>query len=79
MTNENKVVHPHDHYFKLMMSDPKVVKEFFSRYLPTSIIDALKFETIVQQKTSYISDELRKQEVDLLFSVEFNILYNKCL
>ena len=69
---EDKIVHPHDHYFKLMMSNPKVVTEFFNSYLPTNLKSALNFETIIQQKNSYVSDELKEQEVDLLFSVEFN-------
>lgn len=69
---EDKVVYPHDHYFKLTMSDPKVAKEFFNRYLPANIRSSLNFETIVQQKESYISEALKKQEVDLLFQAEFN-------
>ena len=72
MASKGKIIHPHDHYFKLMMSDPSVIKEFCNRYLPANLKSSLNFETIDQRKTSYISDELKLQEMDLLFSVEFN-------
>jgi predicted transposase/invertase (TIGR01784 family) len=54
------------------MSDPEIMKEFFDRYLPTDIKDMLNFETIVQRKNSYVNEDLKNQEVDLLFSAEFN-------
>ena len=72
MPNNDKVAFPHDHYFKIMMSNPKIIKEFFERYLPANIKKALNLTTIKHQNNSYISDELKQQESDLLFSVEFN-------
>jgi predicted transposase/invertase (TIGR01784 family) len=71
-TTNNKINFPHDHYFKSMMVKPKIIKEFFQQYLPVEIKNLLNFATIKHQNSSYISDELKKQEADLLFSVKMN-------
>ncbi|MEI8055099.1 MAG: Rpn family recombination-promoting nuclease/putative transposase [bacterium] len=68
----DSVQFPHDHYFKKMMSDPKIIKEFFQQYLPANIRGSINLDTVKHENGSYISDELKQQESDLLFSAEIN-------
>lgn len=55
-----------------MMTDPKIIKEFFQLYLPSNIKNAINFDTVKHQNSSYVSDELKQQESDLLFTTELN-------
>jgi len=66
--------HPalHDHFFRKMMTNPKVIREFFEQNLPSNIKSVIDFATIKPQKDSFIGDKLKQQITDLLFSVNFN-------
>ena len=68
----NNINSPHDRYFRHIMSNPEVVKEFFKKHLPLNIKTAINFETIKPQKDSFIGDNLKLQIAGLLFSAEFN-------
>jgi predicted transposase/invertase (TIGR01784 family) len=63
---------PHDRFFKSLMSEQKVIREFFEKNLPANIKAAVNFNTIAPQKESFVDDKLRLQVADLLFSAEFN-------
>lgn len=67
----NNHLTPHDKYFKSVMSDPKVAREFFEQNLPVNIKSVINFATIQPQKESFIDDKLRLQITDLLYSAEF--------
>ena len=62
----------HDHFFKSMMPEPKVIKEFFACHLPVHIKSMINFACIKPEKDSFITDELDERLSDLLVSVEFN-------
>lgn len=62
---------PHDRLLRSMMAKPKVVKEFFSNYLPVHIKDCINLDSIKLQKESFIDDKLRMQITDLLYSAQF--------
>lgn len=62
---------PHDRYFRSMMCDPQVNREFFEAHLPQEIKQSIDFDSIALQKESYIGDKLRLQTVDLLYTVNF--------
>jgi len=64
-------ISPHDRYIRSMMTNPKVIQEFFESNLPQEIKDKLDFDSITPQKDSFIDDKLRLQIADILFSVNF--------
>ena len=61
----------HDRFFRSIMTDPKVIREFFEINLPVNVRNAIDLGSIVPQKDSFIDDHLRLQTADMLFSVEF--------
>lgn len=63
---------PHDRFFRSMMSEPKVIREFFEKNLPANIRAVIDFDTIQPQKDSFISDKLKLQIADVLYSAEFD-------
>lgn len=69
MTNSHLT--PHDRFFRSMMTEPKVIREFFENNLPVNIRTAINFDSIQPQKDSFINDSLRLQIADILYSVEF--------
>jgi len=62
----------HDHFFRSMLTNPKVINDFFNEHLPNDIKAVINFASINPQKDSFIDDKLRLQISDLLYSVEFN-------
>jgi len=69
---KNNITSPHDRYFRSIMSDPKVAREFFEHHLPSNIKKVIDCSTIRPQKDSFIQDNLKQQIADLLFSADFN-------
>ena len=65
-------ISPHDRFVRSLMTNPKVIKEFFDKHLPQKIKDAMDFSSIELQKESFIGDKLRLQIADLLYSVRIN-------
>ena len=65
-------LNPHDRFTRAMMTNQKVVREFFDVHLPENIKNILDFSSIQPQKDSFIDDKLRLRIADLLYEVEFN-------
>jgi len=70
MTNNHPT--PHDHFFRSMMKNQKVVHEFFATHLPGNIKNIVDLNNLQLDHTSYISDDLREQVSDLLFKADFS-------
>ena len=68
----NSHLTPHDRFFRTMMADPKIIKEFFAQNLPENIKSIMDFATIQLQKESFIDDKLRLQITDLLYLTKFS-------
>jgi hypothetical protein len=41
---KKNITSPHDRFFKNMMADPRVVKDFFKEYLPVKVNDRQTFQ-----------------------------------
>src|SRR3990167_4017173 len=67
-----KKLSPHDRFTRSLMTNPKVVEEFFKVNLPKDIQKAIDFSSLELQKDSFIDDHLKLQIADLLYSVKFN-------
>ena len=70
--SDQTLKNPHDHYFRGMMSDPKIIREFFEQNLPAHIRAVINYDTIYPQKDSFVDDHLRLQIADILYSAEFS-------
>lgn len=68
----NKINNPHDKFFKEMMGNIPVAKDFLQHYLPEQILGIIELETVTPQKDSFISAELDDYFSDLLFRVKIN-------
>jgi predicted transposase/invertase (TIGR01784 family) len=55
-----------------MMTNPKVIQEFFHKNLPDHVRESIDFSSIQLQKESHIDDKLKSQISDLLYKMDFN-------
>ena len=67
-----KISTPHNNFFEAMLSNKEVVTDFLKIHLPEDIQTKLDFNSIRPEKNTFVSDELRKSETDVLFSVELD-------
>ena len=67
----NNIVNPHDLFFRSMMTEPKLIKEFFEYHLPAHIQSVINIDSIRPEKENLINEELKERITDLLYSVEF--------
>jgi recombination-promoting nuclease RpnB len=57
----------HDHFFRMMMSDKRVAREFFESHLPRNMLAVADLNYLELQSSSYI-DDIRKESIaDMLF------------
>jgi predicted transposase/invertase (TIGR01784 family) len=61
----------HDHFFRAMMSNVELAKDFFTRHLPIEVQQLIDFSSLHFCKETYVDEELRLSEVDVLYSVNF--------
>jgi len=69
---EQKRISPHDRYVRSMLSNPRVVNEFFEATLPEHIKKHIDLSSLELQKDSFIDDKLRVQITDLLYKATFD-------
>src|SRR3990167_7952036 len=62
----------HDRFTRSLMTNPKVIQEFFHKNLPDSLRELIDFSSIHLQKESHINDKLNSQIIDLLYKADFN-------
>ncbi|MDX2110919.1 MAG: Rpn family recombination-promoting nuclease/putative transposase [Verrucomicrobiota bacterium] len=62
---------PHDKFFKSSYRDIPTVIEFFKNYLPRALVEGIDWTTLELMPSSFISNELKASEGDLLYSVQF--------
>lgn len=62
----------HDRFLRAVFTNPQVVKEFFEATLPENIKSIIDLNSIEPQKGSFVTDELKLQVTDILFSAKFN-------
>src|SRR5947207_2344959 len=66
------VATPHDRFFRLSMSHPRVARQFFETQLPEHIRKVANLDTLQIRKDTYLSPKLQLSMTDILFSVEMN-------
>ena len=70
MDIKNKIINPHDKFFKEIFSKKKEAKEFLSHYLPEDIKAIIDLSTLSIFKDSFIEKELQEYFSDILYKVE---------
>ena len=63
---------PHNDYFETMLSNKNVAKDFLRWHLPDFIKDRIDLDTVEAKKDSFVDDNFKKLETDILFSVNFD-------
>ena len=65
---KKSVIHmPHDKLFRSSLQFPKVAREFLELYLPENIKQQLDFNSIEYCQTSFIDEQLKLSQTDVLF------------
>ena len=68
----DKIYTPHDKYFRTMLSNKEVAKDFLEWHLPSFIKDRVDLDSVETKKDSFVDDNFKKLETDILFSLNFN-------
>ncbi|MFT4974408.1 MAG: putative transposase/invertase (TIGR01784 family) [Myxococcota bacterium] len=58
---------PHDHLFRYGFGQSDVARAHFKAYLPAAIVDGVDWTGLEQMHESFIDEELKKTESDLLY------------
>lgn len=61
----------HDRFFKEILSDIHLAKEWLDFFLPREIRELIELETLSYNKASFITDSLREIFSDMVFSCQF--------
>ncbi len=61
----------HDHSYKLLFSEPEVVIDLLQGFVHEDWVKKLDFSTLEKVSGSYISDDLRAREDDIIWKVKY--------
>ena len=61
----------HDHSYKLLFSHPEMVKDLLTGFVKETWVDQLDFSTLEKVSGSYVTDELRDREDDIIWRVRW--------
>ena len=67
--DQTEIINPHAMFFEKVFSREDVAQDFLQNYLSETIVNRLDLKTIHLEKESFISNELKSSQADLLFSV----------
>ncbi len=65
----NKVINPHDSFFRETFSRKEIAASFLQEYLPDSIIRQMDLATLTIVKDSFVEKELQHHFSDLLYTI----------
>ncbi len=68
--NKNNISNPHDKFFKESFGRKDIAVSFLKEYLPASIHNKLKYESLEILKDSYIDKELAEHFSDILYKIK---------
>jgi predicted transposase/invertase (TIGR01784 family) len=61
----------HDHSYKLLFSHPEMVRDLLVGFVREEWVSNLDFDTLEKVSGTYVSDDLREREDDLIWRVRF--------
>lgn len=65
----NEANNPHDRLIRETFQDKKEVITFFKSTLPPEVVQLLDLENLELSESSFISEELKQEQTDLLFQI----------
>ncbi|MHA3025176.1 Rpn family recombination-promoting nuclease/putative transposase [Chromohalobacter israelensis] len=63
--------HPHDHSYKLLFSHPEMVRDLLTGFVKEAWVEQLDFSTLEKVSGSYITEDLRDREDDVIWRVRW--------
>ncbi|MCP4344610.1 MAG: Rpn family recombination-promoting nuclease/putative transposase [Desulfobacterales bacterium] len=66
-TVRDLIQNPNDKLVRTVFSDPAEAGSFFQAYLPESLTERIDWNTLTLKETSFVDEEFRNSESDLLF------------
>lgn len=70
MTDPQKILTPHDRFFKKSLQNPNAAKQLLTRYLPKESIDLIDLDSLEPQRVTFIDDALQATACDVAFRVK---------
>ncbi|MCE7987762.1 MAG: hypothetical protein DYG89_41895 [Caldilinea sp. CFX5] len=64
----DKLVNPHDAFFKQYLSQPMVASDFLRHHLPTDLVALLDLQQLRLEKDSFVDEKLRSYFSDLIYT-----------
>ena len=61
----------HDHSYKLLFSHPEMVRDLLTGFVREDWVAGLDFDTLEKMSGSYVSDDLREREDDVIWRIRF--------
>ncbi|EBC3893812.1 Rpn family recombination-promoting nuclease/putative transposase [Salmonella enterica subsp. enterica] len=68
--NNSGTPHPHDSFFKIVMSQPEAARDFLNIHLPPALLAVCDLDTLQLESASFVDADLRPYISDILWSVE---------
>jgi len=62
---------PHDKYFRSVLSNKEIAKDFIKAFLPKEVVDALDFDHFEQVTDSFLDEELQSTISDVIYQTRF--------
>jgi predicted transposase/invertase (TIGR01784 family) len=66
----DEIHHPHDLMVRAVLSDLAEATSFLQRHLPQEVSQALNWSTLTLREGSFVDEDLRRSEADVLYEVE---------
>ena len=66
----DEIHHPHDSMVRAVLSDLAEATSFLQRHLPQAVSQALNWSTLKLVEGSFVDEDLRRSEADVLYEVE---------
>ncbi len=68
---KNELNNPHDKYFRAVLSNVEIAKDFVKAFVPKEVIDALEMEYFEQVTDSFIDQDLQSSISDIIYRTRF--------
>jgi predicted transposase/invertase (TIGR01784 family) len=65
-----EIPHPHDSMVRVVLGDLTEARSFLQRYVPEELSQTLNWSTLRRLEGSFVDEELRRSETDVLYEVE---------
>lgn len=68
--NENSISNVHDNFFRTVMTNKQVARDFLATHLPKEILSSIDLNHLTFQPRSYIDDVRKETIVDILYTTK---------